>query len=174
MNFDIKKWKEELLTYLMEQVKNNQINSEDFERAVKEYKDLSIEIQDILEYAYKNAKGKEKDELYDLYQNFSLENAGKMVEKLRGLGYSLRNDNNYRNVVSALSDQAFRIMERTRHAQRSEVQYMITRIFVANKKEIPLLLTKAFNPIYSDELFKTFIYSFLSGILEEKTKEGGE
>ncbi|MEM4589278.1 MAG: hypothetical protein QXL73_04695, partial [Thermoplasmata archaeon] len=84
-----------------------------------------------------------------------------------------RYDKNYEKVVDAFSNQAFRIMERVRHSQRSEVQYLITRIFVANKKEIPSLLVKAFNPIYSDELFKTFIYSFLSGILGE-TKEGGE
>jgi hypothetical protein len=93
-----------------------------------------------------------------------------MVNKLNKLGYALKEDNNYKDVVSALKNQAYRIIEKTRHAQRSEVQYMIFRIFIVNKKEIPYLLSKAFNPIYSDELFKTFIYSFLSGILGE----GGE
>ncbi len=171
MNFE--NWKEQFINYLQEKIKNNQINYEDFNEAVKEYKDLSFEIQKILEYAYKNASGKDKDELYKLYKKFSLENAGEMFEKLNKLGYALKNDNNYKNVVSALSDQAYRIMEKTRHAQRDEVQYMITRIFVVNKKEIPLLLSKAFDPIYPNDLFKTFIYSFLSGILGE-TKEGGE
>lgn len=220
MSFDIKKWKEELLKslqeqinnkitefyqradendkknfeelikrapieitlnlfvnlfvkYLNEKIQNNQTNPDDFKRAIKEYKDLASEIQEILKYAYKNATGKNKEELYKLYLEFSLENAGEMVEKLRRLGYSLKKKGDYKEIVSALSDQAFRIMEKTRHAQRNEVQYMITRIFWVNKREIPKLLAQAFNPIYPDELFKTFIYSFLSGILGE-TKEGGE
>jgi hypothetical protein len=93
-----------------------------------------------------------------------------MVNKLNKLGYALKEDNNYKDVVSALKDQAYRIIEKTRHAQRSEVQYMIFRIFIVNKKEIPYLLSKAFNPIYSDELFKTFIYSFLSGIFRKSRR----
>jgi uncharacterized membrane-anchored protein YjiN (DUF445 family) len=170
---DLKSWKEQFITHLQEKIKNNQINYKEFEDAVKSYQSLSFEIQKILEYAYKNAQGKDREELYKLYENFSLENAGEMAEKLNKLGYALKNDNDYEKVVSALSDQAYRIMEKTRHAQRSEVQYMITRVFVVNKKEIPELLSRAFNLDYSDELFKTFIYSFLSGILGE-TKGGEE
>ncbi|CUT04175.1 hypothetical protein [Candidatus Chrysopegis kryptomonas] len=170
---DLKSWKEQFINYLQEKIKNNQINYESFNEAVKEYQDLSFEIQKILEYAYKNAKGKDKEELYKLYKKFSLENAGEMAEKLNKLGYALKNDSNYKYIVSALSDQAYRIMEKTRHAQRDEVQYMITRIFVVNKKQIPELLSRAFNPTYPDDLFKTFIYSFLSGILGE-TKGGEE
>lgn len=171
MNFNIKEWKKNLLNYLKEKVKNNQYD--DFENIVKEYKNLGFEIQEILEYAVKYTPGEEKERLQKLYEKFSYDNAGEMIERLRSLGYAFRYDKNYKNVVDAFQDQAFRIMERVRHSQRSEVQYLTTRIFVANEKEIPILLTKAFNPIYSDELFKTFIYSFLSGILGE-TKEGGE
>jgi len=171
MNFDIKKWKEEILNYLQEKVKNNQY--EGFEDIIKEYKNLAFKIQEILEYAVKYTAGEEKEKLRKLYKKFSYDNAGEMVERLRSVGYALKSDKSYKDVVDAFSNQVFRIMERVRHSQRSEVQYLITRIFVANKKEIPSLLVKAFNPIYSDELFKTFIYSFLSGILGE-TKEGGE
>ncbi|MEM4314679.1 MAG: hypothetical protein QXM39_05310 [Thermoplasmata archaeon] len=171
MNFDITKWKEEILNYLQEKVKNNQY--EDFEDILKEYKNLAFEIQEILEYAVKYTAGEGKEKLRKLYEKFSYDNAGEMVERLRSLGYAFRYDKNYKNVVDAFSSQAFRIIERVRHSQRNEVQYLIIRIFRADEKEIPILLAKSFNPIYSDELFKTFIYSFLSGILGE-TKEGGE
>lgn len=157
-----------ILNYLQEKVKNNQYDG--FEDIIEEYKNLAFDIQKILEYAAKYSSGKTKDELIKLYERFSYDYAGEMVERLRRLGYALRSD---KNVKDAFSDQAFRIMEKVRHSQRSEVQYLITRIFVANKKEVPNLLAKAFNPVYSNELFKTFIYSFLSGILGE-TKEGGE
>ena len=173
MNFDFESWKKQLTEYLTEQIKTNNISYESLKNVISKYNNLKLDLQQILEYAYKNAKGGDKDNIYKLYKDFSYQNASSMVNKLNKLGYALKEDNNYKDVVSALQDQAYRIIEKTRHAQRSEVQYMIFRIFIVNKKEIPHLLSKAFNPIYSDELFKTFIYSFLSGILGE-TKDGGE
>jgi len=174
MNFNLDYWKKEVIDYLNEQIKTNNISYETFKDVINTYYELRYKLQQILEYAYKNSKGEDKDKIYKLYKYFTLQNASYTFKKLRLLGYALKKDENYKNVVSALSDQAYRIMERTRHAKRSEVQLMIFRIFTANKKEIPLLLSEAFNPIYSDELFKAFIYSFLSGILgEEKETEGG-
>jgi hypothetical protein len=173
MNFDFESWKKQLIEYLTEQIKTNNMSYESLKNVISTYDKLKLELQNILEYAYKNAKGGDKDNIYKLYKDFSYQNASDMVNNLSKLGYALKKNKNYEKVVSALQDQAYRIIEKTRHAQRSEVQYMIFRIFIVNKKEIPHLLSKAFNPIYSDELFKTFIYSFLSGILEE-AEEGGE
>jgi hypothetical protein len=173
MNFDFESWKKQLTEYLTEQIKTNNISYESLKNAISKYNNLKLDLQQILEYAYQNAKGGDKDNIYKLYKDFSYQNASDMVNNLSKLGYALKKNENYEKVVSALQDQAYRIIEKTRHTQRSEVQYMIFRIFIANEKEIPYLLSKAFNPIYSDELFKTFIYSFLSGILGE-TKEGGE
>jgi endo-1,4-beta-mannosidase len=170
MNFDFESWKKQLREYLYNQIKSKTISYETFKDVINTYGELGSELQQILEYAYKNAKGREKDNIYKLYKNFSYQNASSMVNKLNKLGYALKEDNNYKDVVSALEDQAYRIIEKTRHAQRSEVQYMIFRIFITNKKEIPPLLSKAFNPIYSDELFKTFIYSFLSGIFRKSRR----
>jgi hypothetical protein len=170
MNFDFESWKKQLTEYLTEQIKTNNISYESLKNVISKYNELKLDLQQILEYAYQNAKGREKDNIYKLYKDFSYQNASDMVNNLSKLGYALKKNENYKKLVSALQDQGYRIIEKTRHAQRSEVQYMIFRIFIANEKEIPYLLSKAFNPIYSDELFKTFIYSFLSGILGE----GGE
>jgi|UniRef100_A0A7V4E2M0 hypothetical protein len=219
MSFDIKKWKEELLKslqeqinnkitefyqradendkknfeelikrapieiplnlfvkYLNEKIQNNQTNPDDFKRVVNEYKDLALEIQEILEYAYKNATGNNKKELYTLYQSFSLENAGKLAEKLRNIGFRLKNNNEvyerfYDKEKKRPKGIAYRIMELTRLGKRSEVFFTLLNEFQG--AYFPKELAHAFNPVYPDELFKTFIYSFLSGILGEK-REGGE
>lgn len=168
MSFNFDKDLEELKT----EIKNNRITEERFKQTLKNYGDLRFEIQNLLDYAVRTTKGKEKDKLDRLYKNFANVNAGEMAKKLRDLGYSIGMDQSYDDVKKALSDQAYRIMERTRHAQRSEVFYMIGRIFVINKRQFPPLLAQAFSPIYSDEVFKIFIYSFLSGVLIEE-KEGG-
>lgn len=174
MNFKLEEWERQFIEYLNEQIKTNNISYESLKNVISTYDGLKLELQNILEYAYKNSKGEDRDKIYKLYKDFSYQNASNMVNKLNTLGYALKKNNDYDKVVSALEDQAYRIIEKTRHAQRSEVQYMIFRIFIANKKEIPSLLSQAFNPIYSDELFKTFIYSFLSGILGKREKGGEE
>ncbi|MCS7164423.1 MAG: hypothetical protein NZ845_05445 [Thermodesulfovibrio sp.] len=165
-NFDFE------LEELKTAIRNNNITEERVKLTLKKYRDLSFEIQKLLDYAVKITKGNEREKIYKIYKNLLNINAGEMAEKLRNLGYSLKNDPNYENVKEALSDQAFRILERTRHAQRSEVFYIIERIFIANNRNFPPLLVQVFNPNYSEEIFKTFIYSFLSGILGEK-EEGG-
>ncbi len=165
---DFEKWKGELLNYFQEKIQNNQINYEEFKKAVDEYKKLALHIEKILEFVAKNSTGEQKEKIWNLYYDFSKKNISEINDSLNKLGYALQKDEKYKNVVKAFQDQSFRIIEKTRHVLRSEVEYMIMRIFVANKKEMPTLLAKAFNPIYPDEIFKTFMYSFLSGILGEK------
>lgn len=170
---DFEGWKKQLIDDLQEKIKNNQINYDDFKSAVDVYNGLAFDLEKVLEFAARNSAGGNKEKMWKLYYDFSIKNVAEMCDKLNKLGYAIRNDKNCKNIVSTLNDQSFRIIEKTRHVLRSEVEYMIMRIFVANKKEIPPLLSKAFNPVYPDEIFKVFIYSFLSGILGE-TKEGGE
>ncbi|MGC8913495.1 MAG: hypothetical protein ACP5LE_06185, partial [Thermoplasmata archaeon] len=68
-------WKEQIIEYLSEQIKNNNISYENFKMTVEAYKNLGLEILKILEFAYKNAKGNDKDYIYKLYKNFSYQNA---------------------------------------------------------------------------------------------------
>jgi len=167
-NFD------EKLRELKNEIKENAITTEKFKQIIEEYKRLGFEIQKVLEYGVRSIKGDEKEKIDKIYKQFLSINSGEMADKLRNLGYSLKNNQDYEKIRSALSAQAFRILERVRHAHRSEVFYMIARIFTVNSKEFPSLLAQAFNPNYSDELFKVYIYSFLSGILGEKeNKQGG-
>lgn len=194
MSFNIKEWKKQFIEHLNEIVKNNLLNPQEVKEIINIYKDLSFDIQKFLESAWKITTGDNKEKIRKLYVNFLRDNAGDMVEKLRGLGYKFKKDSediekkerrretlteedkkkDYRGVIEAIENQAYRILEKTRLGLRNEVYHIILRIFYVNKKEFPPLLANAFNPVYSDELFKTFIYSFLSGILGEPKQQGGE
>ncbi len=156
---------EEVLNNLEKKIRNDEVDFDSFKNAVNDYKVLGLELEKMLEYASKNAKKENKERIWKLYKDFSLNNASEMMEKLRSLGYALKQNSEYKNLIDAFSSQAFRILEKTRHSQRDEVMYMISRIFIVNKKEIPSLLSKAFNLNYPNEIFKVLIYSFLNGIL---------
>lgn len=62
----------------------------------------------------------------------------------------------------------YRLLEQTRAGKRDDVYYGFLRIFVAAKESFPLDLVEAFKPYYSDEIFKVFIFTFLSGIIGEE------
>ena len=60
MNFE--KWKKELTNHLQEN-----ISYEEFEKAVKAYKDLSFELERILENAWRISKGDDREKFRRLY-----------------------------------------------------------------------------------------------------------
>ncbi|MCM8806523.1 MAG: hypothetical protein ABIN23_07200 [candidate division WOR-3 bacterium] len=176
MNLNIENWEQQIIEFLKNKIRSNEIKYEDFENVVKKYKDLSLKIQEFLEYAYKNSKDENKEKLYKLYKKFSLQNTGEIVEKLREIGFALKNNEKiyerfYDSEKKKPKGISYRIMELTRLGKREEVFFTLLNEFQG--ENFPKLLSDAFNPVYSDELFKTFIYSFLSGILGEK-EQGGE
>ena len=71
MNFDFESWKKQLREYLYNQIGSNTISYETFKDVINTYGELGYELQQILEYAYQNAKGREKDNIYELYKDFS-------------------------------------------------------------------------------------------------------
>jgi hypothetical protein len=178
---------EQIFKDLNEKVKNNTLNVADIDNTLNSLKKFKLELQSLLEYAVRYGNGNEKDEMQKRCKTLTLENQGEMVESLRNLGFSIsmkkhiKDNNEYNNDIhKALSLQAFRIIEKTRCGKRDEVYYMLARIFIANEEKFPFLLAKAFNPNYSEEIFKVFIYSFLCGALGdsnekelEKTSTGG-
>jgi hypothetical protein len=109
-----------------------------------------------------------KDEKIDkLYRRWAQKNISDLVDKLRWAGSNVAKE---KDLKEDFDKVIFRLMELTRLGKRSEVFYGIYRIFVARNKRIPEVLCEPFKPIYSDEIFKVMIFSFLSGIMEK----GGE
>ena len=107
-----------------------------------------------------------------------MQNISNMTEKLTKYGYGLRNSEVYKRFynIDKKSPEGivFRLLELVRLGKRDEAFYVILREFSTAQEEIGLYLVKAFNPIYPDDIFKTFIYSFLSGLLGKKLEKGGK
>ncbi|MFY9303667.1 hypothetical protein [Candidatus Sordicultor fermentans] len=160
---------EEIKKDLMEHINQNKIEVSLFKKAVGDYKKVGFELEKILEYAAKNAKGKDKRELEKLHNDVSLQNVSELCDRLKAYGEGLRGSAVYERFYDKKKKMprglTFRLLELTRMGKRDEVFYIILREFANAQQEINQHLVKAFNPRYSIESFKTLVYSFLSGLL---------
>lgn len=91
-----------------------------------------------------------------------------LIERLRKEGERLAQDKDIRD---AFSNQIYRILEQARLGKKDIVLYMIVRILSAFGKEVPEEIIEAIKPQYDTQLFRSFIYSFLSAFIEEEGKE---
>ena len=169
---DLKSKLSSLLSSLVKEKKDNsgelQNGLEEFEKFLK---DLQQNFVKTLEYASKITKDEKIDKLY---RKWAQKNISDLIDKLRYEGSKVAKE---KSLKEDFDKVIFRLMELTRLGKRSEVFYGIYRIFVARNEEIPKVLCEPFKPIYSDEIFKVMIFSFLSGIMEkggEKYGGGGE
>lgn len=163
-NFD------EIIGHLERNIKDGVENPEEFKEILETLSDLKFKLQDIFEYAWRVSKGEKKEEFRKLYYKLTNDNLSEMCDKLRSYGYILRRENDifekfYDKEKKKPKGITYRIIELTRLGKRDEVFFALLNLFQG--KEINILLARVFNPIYSDEMFKIFIYSFLSGILGE-------
>jgi len=173
----------DLKSKLSSLVKEKKDNSGELQNGLEEFekflKDLQQNFVKTLEYASKITKDEKIDKLY---RKWAQKNISDLIDKLRYEGSKVAKE---KSLKEDFDKVIFRLMELTRLGKRSEVFYGIYRIFVARNKEIPKVLCEPFKPIYSDEIFKVMIFSFLSGIMEEggekygggeedRTESGGE
>lgn len=150
---------------LKEQLSTNDLKYEDWNSCFYELKNTQKELQNLLEYASDIKKDEKK--FKDLHKKLAGENATELIESLKRKGYVLKKE-----LGEAFENMGYRLLEQTRAGKRDDVYYGILRIFVSNKRKFPDELVEAFKPIYSEEMFKVFIFSFLSGIIgkEQQTE----
>lgn len=151
---------------LEQQLQTGNLNYEDFEARFNELKKQLKEFQEQLEYAVEIKKDEKK--FGTLLQKVAGKNASILIDDLNKLGYALRKNGEKiegNDFTKKFESLIFRLLEQARAGKRSDVHYSIFRIFVSLKEEFPPKLIQAFKPYYSDELFKVFIFSFLSGII---------
>jgi len=170
-NFD------EIIENLERSIKENRQNPEEFRKTLEILSDLKFRLQETFEYAWKASNGEKKEEFRRLYYRVTNDNLGEMCDKLRNYGYILRRKNDvfkrfYNNKEKRPEGIVYRIMELTRLGKRDEVFFTLLNLFQG--EEINVLLARVFSPIYSDEMFKIFIYSFLSGVLGESPEQKEE
>jgi exonuclease VII large subunit len=164
---------EQRLEQLKKQLKDrdNELNFKDFQEFYRDLQKVQRDFQNLLQSAVEDRRGKEKEkEFRGLYHQVAGSNASDLMEDLKQKGSDLKKD---RDLKDAFDRQGYRILELVRSGKRDEAFHAILRIFVSAKKEFPSELVEAFKPVYSEELFKVFLFSFLSGILvkEEQTKQ---
>jgi hypothetical protein len=150
---------EEQLKQLEEGLRNGKASAEDYREAINSLGKALWKIQELLEWATERRDDKDLSRLYRQVAGY---NASSLIDKLRGLGYRYKKDD---ALSDALGKQGYRLLEQTRAGKREDVFYGLLRIFISLKREVPPMLVEAFKPIYSDEIFKVFVFSFLSGVL---------
>ena len=150
------------LQKLKEDISTGMSNINDFKAFFKELKDTEIDFLNLLEYV-SNLK-KDDKEFQNFYLMISNYNLSDLIEKIKRKGYVLRKE-----LGESFGTMGYRLIEQTREGKREDVYYGLLRIFVSNSKKFPEELIEAFKPKYSDEMFKIFIFTFLSCILEKET-----
>jgi len=149
-------------------VSQGKVKIKEFREAFAALDDFTVNLQDTLEELLKRSGIEDKDEWRYWWMRLAQRNSAKLCEELRKYGFSLRKE---REVYERIYDRekkkprglAYRILELTRLGKRDEVFFSLLNIFQG--VEIKPDLARAFNPVYSDELFRVFVYSFLSGLL---------
>lgn len=153
----------ELLQELQTQLASGQANLDDFRRAYSALQKAKQEFQELLQWAVEQKRNEKEFER--LYRQVAGWNSSELVESLKRTGFALKKDSDLKD---AFDRQGYRILELVRASRRDDAFHAILRIFVSAKKEFPSQLVEAFKPVYSDELFKVFLFSFLSGILGQE------
>jgi hypothetical protein len=157
---------EKLKTQLM----GGNSNYKDFQNAYDGLQRLQREFQNLLQWVAEDRRGKGDEKKFKaLYQRVAGWNASDLIESLKGTGFALKKKEP--ELKDAFKHQGYRILELVRAGKRDEAFHAILRIFVSAKKDFPSQLVEAFKPVYSDELFKVFLFSFLSGILGKEETE---
>jgi len=160
------------LNQLLDQLKEDKIHDlEKFKKLFQEfYKQLQKEQKDFvkyLEWAYEKS-GRDK-EIGNILSEIAGRNASDLIESLKKLGYAVQ-----KSLGEDFEKSGFKLLEQVRAGKRSDVMYGITRIFLANRQNVPDILNEAFKPYYPDELFKCFMFTFISAAIKPKENNKGE
>ena len=160
---------EQKLQQLEEQLKAGTPDIDQFRQTYDALRELSRRLQSLLQWATEDWRGtKDEKKFQGLYRQVAGWNASELMESLKRTGFALKKDSELKDVFDR---QGYRILELARAGKRDEAFHAILRIFVSAKKEFPSQLVEAFKPVYSDQLFKVFLFSFLSGILGQEEIE---
>ncbi len=163
----------EILAEAREKSFNIQEATKHIKKLISKYQELGEEIQEIMELSLKNTDPytRERNQLENMYYEFLSSTSNGMIDKIKEICDKIAKTQEYKNVVKDLKAQQYRILELTRSLKRSEVFYIISRIFIVNNKPIDKRLAKIFNPFYPNELFKVLVYYFIAGINQEETNK---
>lgn len=156
-----KDWLLELVTELEQKVEDNSITPDDLKKALYQIREAKYRIQELLDLLQDS-----NEDMKKLYRSIANENYADLIDGLNSLGYRYRKQN--KDIKDAFEKMGYRIMEQTRVGKRDDVFYSFLRIYMSVGVSFDRKLLLAFKHP-NDEMFKVLIFSFLSGIIEEKT-----
>ncbi len=152
---------QEFVTDLEKKVADNSIKPNDFKTALYQLKEAKFKIQGLLDLLQDG-----NEEMKKIHRSVANENYADLIDDLNSLGYRHRKQNE--GLKDAFEKMGYRIMEQTRAGKRDDVFYSFLRIYMSVNASFDKKLLFAFKHPNS-EMFKVLIFSFLSGIIEEKT-----
>ena len=155
------------LDQLKEELKKDKIDKEIFKNFYHQLKKDEKDFIKCLEWAYEKS-GRDK-EIGNILAEIAGRNASDLIESLKRLGYAVQ-----KSLGEDFEKAGFRLLEQVRAGKRSDVMYGITRIFLANRQNLPDILNEAFKPYYSDEIFKCFMFTFISSAIKPKENKKEE
>lgn len=114
-----------------------------------------------------STKAQELKVVRGLLKDLHRSEADFLIEHLKRAGYAIANNNAPNNVLlkEAINKDALRILEQVRLGKRDTVIGMLMRNFIIRNVKMPAELIEALNPKYDINLFRAFIYAFLSGFI---------
>lgn len=86
-----------------------------------------------------------------------------LIENLKRAGYGVAQNN--KSMKDAINREALRMLEQVRLGKRDAVIGMLMRNFTVRNVKMPAELVEALKPKYDTNLFRAFIYAFLSGFI---------
>lgn len=131
-----------------------------FTAAYRGMNEARLKLQRMVESVVERNKGSKEFKM--LHAKIAGQNATQLIERLSSKGYFLKKEKPFRE---AFERHGYRLLEQTRAGKRDDVYHGILRIFISLQKDFPLELVEVFKPVYSDQMFKVFLFSFLSGVL---------
>lgn len=155
---------QEFVTDLEQKVTDNSIKPDDFKTALYQLKEAKYKIQSLLDLLQEN-----DGEIKKLYCSVANENYADLIDDLNSLGYRYQRSSKKpgKKLKEAFKKMGYRIMEQTRAGKRDDVFYSFMRIYMSVNASFDKKLLFAFKHP-NNEMFKVLIFSFLSGIIEEK------
>jgi hypothetical protein len=161
------------LELLEDRLRRGEVDFGEFYRADKMIDEARRKLQDLLECVAGRAlvDRSSSKELDRLHATLAIVDTSKLIGRLKQEGSSVRKR---KDLHKAFESQGFRIMEQTRASKRSSVHYALLRLYITHKERFPSKLLEPFKPMYSDDMFRVMIFSFLSGVLgkdEEQTDQ---
>lgn len=162
---------EKMLESIRENIcENKKVDIEELMEVYRELKSLQEKFFYLLKRAYEYDGSINKKSLEKLLINLQSEDISHLIDSLEREGRRAQG-----SIKESFEKIAYRILELIRTGKRSDVMYIITRIYITNDQRLPEVLLEAFKPIYDTETFKTLMYAFIGAIIEpEREQVGGK